>query len=464
MIKTPAICDERDLLFGRAPKPVTCGHGVVVGGGSVLPEINFTLPPMEINQDSWQMVREQYREMITGICDRAVDLQCPEFVVEFELLPPMTHRPEWGAEITSMIRETLEHYHERYGLKSALRVTVVDIRDNERPPRMRSGAFLEKMLECFDLCAGSGADLLSIESTGGKELHDVALLNGDLTGIIFALGVLGATDMKFLWDEIVKIAQAHNVIAAGDTACGFANTVMVLAERKMLPRTLAAVVRVASVPRSLVAFLRGAKGPAKDCGYENPYIKVLMGVPISMEGRSSACAHLSPLGNIASACADLWSNESVQNVRLLSGPAPVASLEQLIYDCRLMNEALREGDDAVRTLRRWLVESDAPRDPQAWVLRPDVVVEISRRMAECSSPLEMTLCGAEEAVSTICRARDAGSLKIPERKARWLDMLSDVLVTIPRDTDALWESVKAAHPEVGIIPSEYLLNESSMTH
>ena len=61
-------------------------------------------------------------------------------------------------------------------------------------------------------------------------------------------------------------------------------------------------------------------------------MKAIAGVPISMEGRTAACAHLSPVGNIAQALCDCWSNESVQNVRLLSAFAPTVSLEQLAYD------------------------------------------------------------------------------------------------------------------------------------
>ena len=68
-------------------------------------------------------------------------------------------------------------------------------------------------------------------------------------------------------------------------------------------------------------------------------MKAIAGVPISMEGKSAACAHFSAVGNIASAMCDLWSNESVQNVRLLSGNAPEAFAELLEYDCRLMNAA-----------------------------------------------------------------------------------------------------------------------------
>ena len=60
-------------------------------------------------------------------------------------------------------------------------------------------------------------------------------------------------------------------------------------------------------------------------------------------GGTAACAHLSPVGNIAACVADLWSNESIQNIKLLSGMAPVVSFEQLIYDCRLMNTAAAKG-------------------------------------------------------------------------------------------------------------------------
>jgi methanol--5-hydroxybenzimidazolylcobamide Co-methyltransferase len=36
------------------------------------------------------------------------------------------------------------------------------------------------MLELFNRSAAAGAEFLSIESVGGKELHDNALMNGNL--------------------------------------------------------------------------------------------------------------------------------------------------------------------------------------------------------------------------------------------------------------------------------------------
>ena len=190
--------------------------------------------------------------------------------------------------------------------------------------------------------------------------------------------------MAFLWDRIVQVAADHGSLASGDTACGFANTAMVLAEMRHIPRVWAAVIRVMAVARSLVAFERGAVGPSKDCAYEGPYLKAITGCPIAMEGAEAACAHFSPVGNIAKATADLWSNESVANIKLLGGMAPTVSLEQLTYASRLMNAAAAAGREL--ELRDMFVASDASLDPQAYILRPDVVLELAAEIVAEETP------------------------------------------------------------------------------
>jgi methanol--5-hydroxybenzimidazolylcobamide Co-methyltransferase len=216
-----------EFVFGRAPKPVRCGRAVEVGAGTVIPEINFTLPPIAIGEDTWAEIRRQYAEMVKGVCRRAVELEVPALLVELETLPPMTERPEWGAEITRILAETLRGYHAKYGLKNALRLTPNDTRELQRPPLMRRGRYWDGMAELFNRAAEAGADLLAIESTGGKEISDEALTNADLRAVVFALGVLGARDMAFLWKEIVAACGETGIVPSGDTACGFANTAMV---------------------------------------------------------------------------------------------------------------------------------------------------------------------------------------------------------------------------------------------
>ena len=315
-----AISDVAGLRFGLAPKPVRCGFDLEIGAGQVFPEVNFTLPALEVCAANWSRVIEHYEEIGRNVVARAVALKSPGIVLEFELLPAMTETPEWGAEITALLKRHLREAHEKHGLKSALRVTPTDIRDQVKPPMLRSGEPWTRLRRSFELCIAAGADILSIESVGGKELHDQGLMYGDLKAIVCALGVLAPRDMAWLWDQIVEATSAEpRAVAGGDTACGFANTAMQLAHQKMLPEVLAAVVRAMSAVRSLVAFERGARGPSKDCAYEGPVIKAITGCPISMEGKSATCAHFSPVGNIAAAMCDLWSNESgAEHQRLLA--------------------------------------------------------------------------------------------------------------------------------------------------
>ncbi len=181
-----AVSSVEDLGFGCAPKPVRCGFDLTIGGGLVYPEVNFTLPPLTIAEASWGEVLQHYEEMAEGILRRAVALRVPGLVLEFEHLPPMTEQPAWGGELTALLHRHLEQAQATHGLRSALRVTPVDLRDQVRPPLLRTGEAWEKVQRSFEVCADAGAHILSIESIGGKEVCDEALLAGDIEGIVFA--------------------------------------------------------------------------------------------------------------------------------------------------------------------------------------------------------------------------------------------------------------------------------------
>jgi methanol--5-hydroxybenzimidazolylcobamide Co-methyltransferase len=427
-----AIGNPEDLVFGVCPKPVQCGDGLTIGAGEVYPEVNFTLPAMSIEEGTWAEVLRQYDEMAAAVLKRAVSLQAPGLVLEFELLPAMTERPEWGAEVTALLKRHLRQAHEKFGLKNALRVTPTDIRDQKKPPELRSGAPCELVLRSVELCAGAGADIVSIESVGGKEVHDEALMYGDVRGIVFALGVLAPRDVAWLWERITERCGGR-AAPGGDTACGFANTAMQLAHQKMLPEVLAAVVRAMSAVRSLAAFEHGAIGPSKDCAYEGPVIKAITGRPISMEGKSAACAHFSPLGNIAAAMCDLWSNESVQNVRLLSGSAPEAFAEALIYDCRLMNTAAGQG--RARLLRDWLAASDEWLSPQAAVLSPAAAHRIAGAIAAAPDDYRRTVAAGRAAIGILKEGVAAGRLALGRKEGQWLGRIEEEFDRLPGSGD-----------------------------
>lgn len=450
-----AITDPAELCFGRCVRPLPTRRGLVIGGGTVYPELNFTLPTLLVEERTLPEVRNQYRQIITGVLQRAVELEAPGLVVEFETLPPMTEHPAWGIELTRLLLDAMEAAQVKHELKSVLRITPNDIREMVRPPRMRSGALYEAMLATFEGCAAAGAELLSLESVGGKEIHDDALMQGDMRAVVFALCVLGVRDMRFLWTQLDQIARRHGVHCAGDTACAFGNTAMVLAEQRMIPRVFAAVVRAVSAVRTLVCYECGAVGPGKDCAYENPILKAITGFPMAMEGRTAACAHASPVGNIAAATCDTWSNESVQNIKLLGGMAPTCCLEQLIYDCRLMNQALADGPAAALQYRKWLVDSDAPLDPQAYVLKPESALAIAEVIVTAPSPVAAGRRVALLTVQMLREAHGAGRLKIHPNELSWLNRIEQTVETIPQDEAAFIGEMMTSVDTTKFVPADY---------
>ncbi|MDR0814377.1 MAG: hypothetical protein LBN37_01345 [Bacteroidales bacterium] len=453
--KNLVITNPSELIFGQAPHPVETRRGLKIGGGQVYAELNFTLPMMSINNDTLPDVYRHYREIAEGALTRAVELNSQGVVLELETLLEMTKTPQIGIEIVKIMNGICEDFYQKHGLKSEIRLTPNDLREFERPAKQRTSALLDPMLELFEKGALAGGDLLSIESTGGKEVSDEALLMCDIKTIVFALSVLGVRDMRFLWKKIKAVADKNGKIAGGDTACGFANTAMVLAEQKCIPRVFAALVRVISVVRSIVAIEEGATGPHKDCGYEGVFIKAITGIPISMEGKTAACAHLSPLGNIAAAAADLWSNESVQNIKLLAGMAPTVYLEQLEYDVRLMNEALKAGKLETRILQKLLVDSDIYTDPQALILAPENVIRISNALIKGDTYVANARNGALEAIDIIEEALQSGKLKLSDLETGYLPVLRDDLNSIPDKESDFIETMLPMLDQSKFILSEY---------
>lgn len=453
--KELAIKNPEDLYFGTAPFPVKTPRGLIIGGGKIYPELNFTLPAMSINKNNYSDVIQQYREITTGALNHASHLYSDGVVLELETLIEMTQLPQMGIDIVKTMNEICEENYIKHGLKSEIRLTPNDLREFERPPKQRTSKLLEPMLELFEKGALAGGNLLSIESTGGKEISDDSLMMCDIKQFIFSQAVLGARDMNMLWEKIVAIANKTGTIPGGDTACGFGNTAMVLAEKKYIPKVFAAIARIATVVRTLVAVEQGAKGPDKDCGYEGPFLKAISGIPISMEGKSSACAHLSPLGNVAAACADLWSNESVQNIKLLAGMAPTVYMEQLQYDTRLMNEAIKGGKQEILQLQKLFVNSDTYYDPQAFILSPKSVIEISKEIVAGENYIDATKRGCLKGLSLIENALKDGTLMQDEKEDSWIEMLKTDIESIPVNESDFVESILPTIDRSKVILSEY---------
>ncbi|MDY9925572.1 methanol--corrinoid protein co-methyltransferase MtaB [Methanosarcina sp.] len=355
-----------EMVFGRAVKPVKTGLGLEIGAGYTTPEVNYA-PRPEAGASKEKLIKE-YERITTDIMARMVQIGAPSVVLETEHVQQMSNNPSWGAEVAHAQKAIMEDYHDEHGIKCALRHTIGDIRESRDYLQLRGDKY-NTFIEAFEQCAQNGADMLSVESMGGKEVFDYAILRNDMPGVLFGIGVLGSMDMEMIWSDIADIAKKNKVVAAGDTDCAQANTAMFIAGGlldKNLAHTIAIIARAISAARTLVAYEAGATGPGKDCGYENTIVKSVSGVPIAQEGKTSTCAHSDLMGNLTMQCCDLWSNESVEYHGEFGGTTVQCWSETLAYDCALMNVALNSGNEKI--LRDLFAASDMYRDAQGYVL------------------------------------------------------------------------------------------------
>jgi methanol--5-hydroxybenzimidazolylcobamide Co-methyltransferase len=361
-----AYASADEMVFGRAVKPVKTGLGLEIGAGYTTPEVNYA-PRPEAGASKEKLVKE-YERITTDIMARMVQIGAPSVVLETEHVQQMSNHPDWGAAVAHAQKTIMEDYHDEYGIKCALRHTIGNIRETRDFLALRGDKY-NVFMEAFEQCAQNGADMLAVESMGGKEVFDYAILRNDMAGVLYGIGVLGSMDMEMIWQDIASVAKKNNVIASGDTDCAQANTAMFIAGGlldKNLAHTIAIIARSISAARSLVAYESGAVGPGKDCGYENTIVKSIAGVPIAQEGKTSTCAHSDLMGNIVMQCCDLWSNESVEYHGEFGGTTVQCWGETLAYDCALMNVALKSGNEKI--LRDMFVASDMNRDAQGYVL------------------------------------------------------------------------------------------------
>jgi len=111
--------------------------------------------------------------------------------------------------------------------------------------------------------------------------------------------------------------------------------------------------------------------------------------------------------------------------------APTAYFEQLEYDARLMNEALRAGKMHCHVLQQLLVASDVYTDPQALILSPENVIRISKELIKGESYVANAKNGALAAIDIIEEALRSGKMKLPEMETGYLPILRDDLYSIP---------------------------------
>ena len=427
LTNTMAYRGPEEMMFGTAKKPVETKRGLVIGGGYVIPEL--ITHPRPGSENSKKTLLREFERATEDALERCVVVGHPSIVIENEHVFQMTHNPEWGAEVAAQTARQIEDYEKKYGLKAACRSTIADVRKPEMVD-LRNSDRTRVVLEAFDQCARY-ADIISIESMGGKEIFDHCIIRSDITGMLFAQAVLGGRDMEWLWPQIVEIGKRRGSIPGGDTDCARANTAMFMAggfTSKDVPHTLAALCRAIGASRSLVAYECGALGPGKDCGYENPILKAITGIPMSTEGKTCACAHMDLCGNVMAAVCDLWANEAVEYGHMFGGSTSAVFAEILGYDVAAMNSSIQLGFQ--KQYQACLVNSDRYRSPHGFILCPDNAWAIGNAVVQNST-------------SFYSRARAAafkcGELMLGDPQLRFTSFEKDSLLGHMKELEALPE-------------------------
>ena len=115
----------------------------------------------------------------------------------------------------------------------------------------------------------------------------------------------------------------------------------------------------------------------------------------------------------------------------------------LIYDCRLMNEALEHGQE--RVLRDLFVSSDVYGSPQALVLSPEAAVAIgSAIVAEEDDYRRMVEAGLA-AAALVREAVGASLLSLSKAERRWLETIRSALEGLPREEGELRERTASTY-------------------
>ncbi|MDR3283419.1 MAG: methanol--corrinoid methyltransferase [Candidatus Methanoplasma sp.] len=377
-----AYADADDMVFGTAKHPISYGFGIKIGAGKVIPEINYA-PRPGTEKDPEKLRREYVDYISKDILDRAITVGFPDVQLETEWVSQM-NQEKLSAPVVAGQKEITEKYYEEFGLNSAVRHTIPDQREADeglRPSR-HGRQYPEKLFECAEIAVENGADNLSCETVGGKELADFAVTNGDAVAFLFGVGYLGSIDMTYVWQEFANIAKKHKAVAGGDTNCSGANVSMFMAGGYLdndVQKTFSAITRAISAARTLAAWESGASGPDKDCGYEGPIVKAIAGKPTTQEGKNCQCAHCDLQGNLIAQVADLWSNESVEYHPEFGGTSVQCWLGSIGYEAALMNTAIQLKQE--KTLRDIYMYADRYRGPEAYILAYDHAYEIGKAIA-----------------------------------------------------------------------------------
>jgi methanol--5-hydroxybenzimidazolylcobamide Co-methyltransferase len=89
------------------------------------------------------------------------------------------------------------------------------------------------------------------------------------------------------------------------------------------------------------------------------------------------------------------------------------------------------------------------------VLRPDVVMRISKTMIEEDSPYLRVRAGLRSGLEEIRSAINANQLTLPATEMKWMDRLDRQIDSLPNDENEFIEMMLPKLADAPWIPSEY---------
>ena len=449
-----AYASPEDMVFGKAKKPLSYGLGIKVGAGRVIPEIKYA--PRPGSESDPEKLRKEYVDYILrDVIRRAVNMGFPDLQLETEWISLMGTKLDMSANIVSSQKAYVENAHSKYGINLAVRHTIPDLRLFEHSLRVSKDGedYPSVLMESAEVACENGADILSVESIGGKELTDYAITHGDITAYLFGAGILGSLDVENIWRRMTAICKKHGTVPGGDTNCASSNMAMFMAGGFLdndVQKTFSAIARCISGARTLTAVESGATGPGKDCGYENIIVKAITGIPISQEGKHAQCAHNDLMGNLMAQCCDLWSNESVEYHPEFGGSSVQCWTGQIGYECALMNTAIATKKE--RVLRDLYMISDRNRSPESFILSYDNAWTIGKAIVDAGeSYYYRAKAAATTGMRLIIEAFESGRLGLSQKQQNSINKALRDLESLPDEEDIFMEMCLKKYTE--LVPS-----------
>jgi methanol--5-hydroxybenzimidazolylcobamide Co-methyltransferase len=120
-----------------------------------------------------------------------------------------------------------------------------------------------------------------------------------------------------------------------------------------------------------------------------------------------------------------------------------------------MNEALADGRDAALLYRKWMVSSDASRDPQAYVLTPDSSIAIAQAIVNAPDAYNAGKAAALTALRLLRDAHRDGALHILPREIPYLDRLQHTVEALPAKEPEFIDEMMAEVDTTKFVAGDY---------